>query len=415
MTQDVSSSQRFDYLLKDQDYRCSLFVSIDEVPQAWDWVAPKHNLFLQRTYLKVLEENPPKGMQFAYLLFQKGRVPVGLCYFQIKYFNADKSLNNGTEEKTPCFFSTIGKYLKGLVASKVEFNTLVCGNLLLTGQHGFYFDPNQVTPNQSLKLINEVFPSLYREFEKRKIPIAGTLLKDFEDSEHQLYQQLSTSYEFHEFTIQPSMIFELPAEWNGFDDYLSAMSSKYRVRAKRAFKKAKEVEKRELNLADIEANLDRICQLYRNIAENAGFNMVDLNEHYLLNLKRAFPGRFKMMGYYLEGELIAFFTTIHNGKELEAHFLGFEKHHNRSIQVYLNILYDIVRIGLDLKVKSIVFARTALEIKSSVGAIAHEMYCYMKHRNTFSNKFLQPLLNYLRPQEEWVPRSPFKTNQQANQ
>ena len=414
MTQGITSLQRFEYLLKDKNYRCTLYSSIDEVPQDWDWVAPKHNLFLQKPYLKVLEENPPKGMKFAYLLLHKGSVAVGLCYFQIKHFKADQSINKvNTETKTPCFFTTIGNYIKGLVASKVEFNTLVCGNLLLTGEHGFYFDPNHISGEASLSLLNEALGSLYSEFEKRKLPIAGTLLKDFEDKNHDFYQQLSTKHEFNEFTIQPSMIFDLPEEWNSFDDYLAAMSSKYRVRAKRAFKKAVAVEKKELDLADIEANLPRIYELYRNIAENAGFNMVDLNEDYLLNLKRSFPDQFRMNGYYLDGQLIAFFTTIHNGDELEAHFLGFEKQYNGSIQVYLNILYDIVRIGLSSKVKTIVFARTALEIKSSVGAVAHEMYCYMKHRNTLSNKFLQPLLNYLRPQEEWVPRSPFKTNKAA--
>ncbi|MFK8104410.1 MAG: GNAT family N-acetyltransferase [Saprospiraceae bacterium] len=413
MTQSVISSQRYEYPLKEKACRCALHSSIEEVAEEWDWIAPKHNLFLQSTYLRIVEKNPPKGMQFAYLLFYRDNTPIGICYFQIKHFKADQSLNTPTkgEDKPPCFFNTIGRYLKGLVASKVEFNTLVCGNLLLTGAHGFYFDPEKVDGEASLRLIDEAIDNLYGEFEKRKLPIAGTLMKDFSASEHTFYQQFSTKHEFNEFTIQPSMIFDLPESWNNFDDYLGAMSSKYRVRAKRAFKKGKEVEKRELDLAAIEANLPRIYELYQNIAENAGFNMVDLNEDYLLNLKRNLPDQFTMMGYYLEDKLIAFFTTIHNGSELEAHFLGFEKHYNRSIQVYLNILYDIVRIGLEKQVKTIVFARTALEIKSSVGAVAEEMYCYMKHRSAFSNKFLQPLLGYLRPKEEWVPRSPFKTKE----
>ena len=66
--------------------------------------------------------------------------------------------------------------------------------------------------------------------------------------------------------------------------------------------------------------------------------------------------------------------------------------------MYLNILYDIIKIGFDQKCRSVVFARTALEIKSSVGAEPHEMYWYLRHRNKVSNRFLSQIVDYLNPQ-----------------
>ena len=132
------------------------------------------------------------------------------------------------------------------------------------------------------------------------------------------------------------------------------------------------------------------------IIDNADVRRVYLGEH------------FRMFAYYQDGHLLAFYTTIKNHDELEAHFLGYDKEHNHDKQLYLNILYDIIRIGLESGCHQIVFARTALEIKSSVGAEAHDLWCYLRHQNSIANKFAGTVLDYLKPVEEWQPRHPFK-------
>ena len=96
------------------------------------------------------------------------------------------------------------------------------------------------------------------------------------------------------------MLMDIRPDWKSFDDYLAALHSKYRVRVRRAFKKAAAIEKREMDINTIEESLPQIYQLYLNIAENSGFNMVNLNKTYLLGLKKKFPERFRMIGYYLE-------------------------------------------------------------------------------------------------------------------
>ena len=44
---------------------------------------------------------------------------------------------------------------------------------------------------------------------------------------------------FHEFRFLPNMVMGMNPSWTSFEDYLADLQSKYRVRAKRAFKKAK--------------------------------------------------------------------------------------------------------------------------------------------------------------------------------
>jgi len=72
------------------------------------------------------------------------------------------------------------------------------------------------------------------------------------------------------------------------------------------------------------------------------------------------------------------------------------------------MLYDMIAYSIHKKFKTIVFARTALEIKSSVGAKPVNMYGFLKHRNYFINKIIGFLFTHLEPKAEWKERNPFK-------
>lgn len=388
-------------------YHYAFFRSIDLAAQDWDAAAPAHDLFLQRPYLSVLEHNPPQGMRFGYFVFYRRDEPIGVALCQIKYFKADENINEEEEPaRDPCFFTSLARWVKRWVAGKVAADILICGNMLLTGEHGYYFDYHKISPKKAIFLLEDALEDGIRQLEREGTKISFILVKDLPPELRSSQGKALVGNDFTEFDIQPNMVLELP--WGDFEEYLSAMSTKYRTRAKRAFKKAADLEKKELSLAEIQRELPRMYGLYKEIASNAGFNMVDLNEHYLAALKRDLPQQFRLFAYYHEGHLIAFYSTLKNNDELEAHFLGFEKSLNHDRQLYLNILYDIVRIGLEAGSHRIVFARTALEIKSSVGALPQDLFCYVRNQNSLANHFTGAMLDYLKPVEKWQPRHPFK-------
>lgn len=389
-------------------FRYSFFRSIAAAGQDWAAAAPAHDLFLQRPYLEILEQNPPRGMRFAYSIFYKNEQPVGVAYFQIKYFKGDDNIRdlNQTSEKDPCFFTALGNWFKKKVAQQVAADILILGNMLLTGEHGYHFDFQEISQQQAMRLLEEASVKLLKEMERDGVKMPVILVKDLVPQNRLTQGNFWQEKNFVEFEIQPNMVMNL--EWDNFEGYLKAMSTKYRTRAKRAFKKLDGIEKRELSFAEMCNNLPKIYHLYEEIARNAGFNMVDLNENYLTSLRRDLP-EFRAFGYFLEGNLVAFFTTIRNGSELEAHFLGYEKSLNHDYQIYQNILYEIARMGIEMEgVEQIVFARTALEIKSTVGAAPQDLYCYLRHQNSFANKFAGSILDYLKPVEAWQQRHPFK-------
>ena len=71
------------------------------------------------------------------------------------------------------------------------------------------------------------------------------------------------------------------------------------------------------------------------------------------------------------------------------------------------MLYDYVKEAIENSSKKLLLGRTASEIKSTVGAEALELTCYIRHRNPLSNRIIKPFVDFLKP-SEWIPRNPFK-------
>ncbi len=399
------------------DYSIQVVSNIQPILELWDSLAPQHNIFLHSSYLAALEAYPPAKLGFRYVIFYHNQQPIGIAYMQTYFVKAADSMQNSDEpestHKRVCLISMLSNSVRTWFLRRSEFHLLINGNILLTGEHGYHFQPH-IDAALAIELVRQatdLLPRLIQNETNQKIAI--TFYKDYEVGKHTHVDDSLRRASFVGFTMQPSMFMNIRPEWKTFDDYLNAMQSKYRVRARRALKKGQEIVKKELSLDEIEQHLPTIHALYKIVAHNAGFNAFILHERYFYGLKEYLGDRFKLVGYFLNGELIAFYTGILSGNELEAHFLGVSDQYNHEYQVYLNILYDLARMGIYYQVGKIDFARTALEIKSSIGAEPREMYCYMRHRSAFSGTMLRLMLNYFNPKEVWQQRHPFKDSPHA--
>ena len=149
-------------------------------------------------------------------------------------------------------------------------------------------------------------------------------------------------------------------------------------------------------------------ELYLNVSDNARFNTFILPQNHFYELKLKLKDKFKVYGYYLNDVLVGFYTLILNGKDLETYFLGYDSKHQYSNQLYLNMLYDMLQFGIENRFDTIVYARTAMAIKSSVGAKPEPMVMYLKHTNPFLNAILYPVFKLMNPAQNWEERHPFK-------
>ncbi len=386
----------------------AVYRTAGSLPDLWDELLPDKQQVMSRAYLRAQEQAPAEGMGYAYLLFYKDRTPVGLAACQLMEFRALRQIQSLQQAPEGSAMGRLWHSVKRAVARHLNYKLIICGATQFTGQHAFVFTPGRLENGQAMALLDEGLQLLAGSFREEGWRAGGIMIKDLENGPLSFLHALE-GQGYSAFPFQPNMILPLRPEWLTFDDYLEAMVSKYRVRARRAFKKGKGLVMKEMDEDTLARYQEEVFRLYNEIAGRADFNMLTLPKGYFLALKQAMPRRFRVFGYYHKEELVGFCSTLSNGPEMEAHFIGFRPEANREHQLYLNMLYDMVRIGIEEEKKEkIVFSRTAMEIKSSVGAEPLKMYVALRHLNPALNRLLPALVRWLEPKEEgWVQRHPF--------
>jgi len=391
----------------DNGLSLNLFDSIQSQSDQWLDIIPD-NIFFSIPFLQLIEETPPKGIKPFYAIISSKGKGIAVLSLQRKEIDLSESMNFDDGFKQQNSLQKVSLSLRKSASKLAKFSTLICGNVLLTGEYGFYFSDKTILYAEQFRIVEKALDQICKILSKNGYAAGPILMKDYYKDKEFSLNNLDKS-KFTEFAVQPNMILNLEDSWNVFDDYMKAIKSKYRVRAKRAFKKlGEDVIKRELSIQDVEQYQQRIFDLYLETASEADFNLFTLPINYFKLLHENLGDKIKIVAYFIGEEMIGYYTILFNTEYMEAHYLGYDKSKNADRQIYLNMLFDLIKEGIDAKANKIQFARTALEIKSSVGAIPYDMLCYLKHKSSFKNAMLPKLLSFMVPEKEWKPRTPFK-------
>ncbi|SDZ95763.1 Predicted N-acyltransferase [Flavobacterium gillisiae] len=374
-----------------------IYSSVTNIPSNWDSLAT-NNIFLSRDYLEILAISAPKNVQCHFIGMFLNEELVGIAVTQ--YINLSELHSFG--ERDHCLKTIV----RDFVFKNFSSNVLVLGNNMLTGQNGWCFG-SKLPASEGLALLKKATDELKKNFRTNGTKIHLTIFKDFAEERIPFFK-IPEFKSFFQFTTQPNMIFNIRDSWSNFDDYIADLSKKYRDQYKRARKKAEGISKRKLSLEEITSYNSRIYALYMNVAKNAPFNTFYLSENHFKTLKTLLKDKFLFYGYFVGDELIGFNTLIKNGKDIDTYFLGYDEIYQREKMLYLNMLYDMIGFSINKEYSRIIFARTALEIKSSVGAQPVDMYGMMQHSNPFVNLFVSRTFSYFEPKMEWKERNPFK-------
>lgn len=394
------------------DISLAHFTSAFDVPAShWSKMFQESgNYLLSAPYLAALEQHPYRGMGFHYIVAYRKEEPIAILYYQetdVHITNIDKNVDTDKVGDTTSFFTKA----KGVIASSLESvkaRLLVQGNLLQSGEHGAYF--TEGLSEQERALIVDTAWRKIVDANKSGKKIRCILIKDIDEELRK--QVLTLDKDFASFAVQPNMVSEFREEWKGFDDVLADFSSKYRVRANKCIKQAVHLEVRELDAAEIQKQNDTIMQLFKNVEAGADFHMVSIHPRYFVDLKAALEDRFVLKGYYKEDELIGFYSYVKGVEMNYASFVGLNYDYNRQCSLYQNMLYGLLDDSIKDGARSIDLARTAMEIKSTIGAEPQSYQLMVKHLNPITNSIVKRFIQNLRP-KEWTQRKPFKDYSKA--
>ncbi|GAA4967783.1 GNAT family N-acetyltransferase [Algibacter aquimarinus] len=379
-----------------------IYRNTSEIPKAWDEL-PIQDVFLKLDFLKGLEASFPSNISSYYLSVFKDENLVGIAIIQrVKMYAEDIFRNNGA--------NTLKQFAKQVVSKIVKGNALVVGNLMHTGQHGVYFKNEAIAQNDYLSQLENAIDDLILEIKtkfNKKVRIV--VFKDYfeNDTIHENTSFFKANNLF-KIQLQPNMVFEVADRWKSENDYVLDFNKKYRRRYRTARKKAANLNYRELDTDYLKQNSDTIFKLYETVSDNASVNSFKLKKDHFYQLKSHLKENFKVFGVFLNESLVGFYTLILNNKTLETYFLGYNKELQHQHQMYLNMLFNMAAFGINNGFKTIVYARTAMEIKSSIGAKPQTMHVYLNHTNSFvANTVLRCIVKYMNPIQKWEERHPF--------
>jgi hypothetical protein len=374
-----------------------IFDSIKDVPENWNKVAVA-NHFLQLPYLEVLERSAPTNMRCFYIGFYEDSELIGVSLAQ--YLDLNKLESFGERD------NHFKKIIRNFIFRNFASHTLFIGNNMITGQNAFAFN-KEIGFKEISFILRQSSKELEAYFKQKGIKIHLVSFKDF-------YHNCAVEFKkyafekVYEFKTQPNMIFEIPTNWKSNEEYYNAFSKKYRDQYKRAHKKFEGISMKELDVELVVFYENKINELYHYVAKNAPFNTFFLAENHFSTFKKQCGDGFKIFGYFLEDKLIGFHSVLINDDVLETYFLGYDEQIQKDKMLYLNMLYNMTEFGITHKFKKIIFGRTALEIKSSIGAKPILMSGFIYHSNTLINRFLGKIFKNLEPETVWQQRHPFK-------
>ncbi len=373
--------------------KSEIFKTVDTIPKAyWNSLNCTLNTYYSPEFLKAFQL-ANTDIDFNYIIILKNGEAVAFANTQIVTIGIE------TITKNIKMSDKVRRIVNNMFC-KNQIRVLFCGNVFLSGEYGTFLKDGEPKV-ETFKAIADAVKKLYKCTRLHTI-----FIKDFEDESLYITDHLKY-FDYASMHVEPNMIIHLKPEWNSFEDYTSALKSKYRVKANRADAKSKILEAKFFTKEDIINHRDELQALYQNTIDNADFNAQILNLDTYIHLKHTFKDLFIVKGYFLNGRLVGFLSAMENQKHFDAHFIGIDYAHNKEYAIYPRILNDYVRLGIKTKSTQINLGRTASEIKSTLGAKPKTLTCYCKHKRYLPNQILKPFIKNVQI-KSFKQHQPFK-------
>ena len=183
---------------------------------------------------------------------------------------------------------------------------------------------------------------------------------------------------------------EFQNQFETFEHYLSALRSHYRYRVKKALLKATDIQMLKIDQKNFS---EAHHALYLEVYQNSKDKLECLSQAFF----KTFPSEIYEFRILSTNELVGFIQLVKEETKLTFLFGGFKHRHNKTYDLYMNMLLEIIRMGIEDGVEVIEFGQTAEETKLKLGCVPVAKYLYVHHSNRVVQtiiKKLLPLLSY---------------------
>jgi len=281
----------------DTVYSILLYDSIQDIgANQWNTIQASAPFYQSYEFLECIEKIQ-HDTQSRYVLVFKGQCLIAALYVQLLDFSFRNLVSYSGHSN-----NSIKTRLKQYIAAK-NTRLMNLGNVFFTGDRGILCN----NEDEIIPFLPKIFNYIHQSFVENKpsaFLIANVYLKD----ESRCIDFCNSA--FHPFVTEPDMFMLIREEWNMFEDYMNALSSKYRVRAKKVLSTSAPIRKEVLSLEEIIAKKDQLAELYNNVVNHVAFNMATLHVEFFETMKRLYAERCILFGYYLQNELVGLLVYL---------------------------------------------------------------------------------------------------------
>ncbi len=184
-------------------------------------------------------------------------------------------------------------------------------------------------------------------------------------------------------------VVDLP--YDSFDDYLGAMRSQYRRRARQAFKRSNELTVE--HVSDFAEHADELARLWGLIYERASEIKREILTPDFFRAASEVEDASVLLMRRPDGSIASFGLLLADRPLLSFLQCGFEEEAGREEGAYFRLLYEIVRLAIEHGYEQVDLGVTTLEPKLDVGAVPVPLFGWVRHANPVFQRALKALAN----------------------
>ncbi|WP_020405619.1 GNAT family N-acetyltransferase [Hahella ganghwensis] len=358
------------------DYQYIFSDSVDFVKAGdWDRVTANSTVFMSRDYLQAIEAHPPENTRQRYAIAYTDGEPVVAIACQVAEIGGERLMSSESK-------------VRSSLAKNYKERIIVCGNLVSSGLHGVAFSEN-FDEETGWRIVAELLYKI-RRGEKLNGKVDFAMIKDIKGDRLQS-SSVVERFSYRKIQTDPDMVLELGEGVTSFDAYLSMLTSKYRGRVKKIIKSIEQAGFECRKLTVDEEMDERLLSLYLQVERKSKTRLATLEKGYFQGLDQKLGDSFQCHGI-LDGEdVLGFISVIKDGNEAIAYYVGFDYEVNEKHPLYFRLLQLVIESAIDMGCHKVLFGRSALEPKASLGAKPVDTYVWVRHRVPVVNFFVRKL------------------------
>lgn len=354
--------------------------------------------FFSIKYWKAFEKTYSGSMICKYVILHQQQKIAALIPIQFIHFKGNQFFKTYESKSLQrSYFKVFNK-----IVSPLSAKVLVAGNVFSGAS--FFKKSEQVNfDDDLLASMMHVLEQIQKSYGAKAI-----LIKDIKN-EFVAETPLPLHKKFFPIEVQPLMGLNQLSKWKNFEDYVASLSAKYRTRWKKAKQKGSDLSFQVLDKEKIATHQHTIQHFIENAIRNNGFVLAQPAAHFFYEMAQQVPDNFEVWGIFLNEKLVGFYTSfLSDNGVCSINFAGTDAAANQAHDVYLNLLFHVIERSIERQAHQIDLGRTAIEIKSAVGATPKHSQVYVKLDFPLGNLILEKSIRYFAKNPDWQIRNPFK-------